>query len=118
MGKPGVAGVHANQRLNLSTPWEGLQMICQGFKPDLGNPAVRHSRGASGTVRHGETVNPFRNRKSGNGNPSPTARRARFLSRPWTMAKAKRARKAETPKQPSPCLRLRAPYLYPDHNRP
>jgi hypothetical protein len=29
-------------------------------------------RGASGTVRHGETVNPFRNRKSGNGNPSPT----------------------------------------------
>ena len=80
MGKPGVAGVHANQRLNLSTPWEGLQMICQGFKPDLGNPAVRHSRGASGTVRHGETVNPFRNRKSGNGNPSPTARRARFLS--------------------------------------
>ena len=114
MGKPGVAGVHANQRLNLSTPWEGLQMICQGFKPDLGNPAVRHSRGASGTVRHGETVNPFRNRKSGNGNPSPTARRARFLSRPWTMAKAKRARKAETPKQPSLCLRLRAPYLYPD----
>jgi hypothetical protein len=33
----------------------------------------------------------------------------------WTMAKAKRARKAETPKQPSSCLRLRAPYLYPDH---
>jgi hypothetical protein len=30
------------------------------------------------------------------------------------MVKAKRARKAETPKQPSPCLRLRAPYLYPD----
>jgi len=117
VGKPGVAGVHANQRLNLSTPWEGLQMICQGFKPDLGNPAVRHYRGASGTVRHGETVNPFRNRKSGNGNPSPTARRARFLSRPWTMAKAKRARKAETPKQPSPCLRLRAPYLYPDQER-
>jgi len=33
------------------------------------------------------------------------------------MAKAKRARKAETPKQPSPCLRLRAPYLYPDRLR-
>jgi len=30
------------------------------------------------------------------------------------MEKAKRARKAETPKQPSFCLRLRAPYLYPD----
>jgi len=30
------------------------------------------------------------------------------------MEKAKRARKAETPKQPSLGLRLRAPYLYPD----
>jgi len=30
------------------------------------------------------------------------------------MEKAKRARKAETPKQPSLRLRLRAPYLYPD----
>jgi hypothetical protein len=30
------------------------------------------------------------------------------------MEKAKRARKAETPKQPSHSLRLRAPYLYPD----
>src|SRR5262249_46117741 len=30
------------------------------------------------------------------------------------MEKAKRARKAETPRQPSLALRLRAPYLYPD----
>jgi hypothetical protein len=30
------------------------------------------------------------------------------------MEKAKRARKAETPRQPSLRLRLRAPYLYPD----
>src|SRR5215471_18482103 len=30
------------------------------------------------------------------------------------MDKAKRARKAETPRQPSLRLRLRAPYLYPD----
>jgi hypothetical protein len=30
------------------------------------------------------------------------------------MDKAKRARKAETPKQPSLGLRMRAPYLYPD----
>jgi hypothetical protein len=30
------------------------------------------------------------------------------------MAKAKRARTAETPKQPSLRLTLRAPYLYPD----
>jgi hypothetical protein len=33
------------------------------------------------------------------------------------METAKRARKAETPKQPSPYLRLRAPYLYPDPYR-
>ncbi len=31
------------------------------------------------------------------------------------MVKAKRARRAETPKRPSLCLRLRAPYFYPDH---
>ena len=30
------------------------------------------------------------------------------------MEKAKRARKVETPKQPSLSLRLRAPYFYPD----
>ncbi len=30
------------------------------------------------------------------------------------MERAKRARPAETPKQPSLCLRLRAPYFYPD----
>jgi hypothetical protein len=78
--KPGVAGVHTNQRLNLSAPWEGLRMTGQGFKPDPGNLAVRHYRGASGNVRHGETVNPSCNRKSRYGNPSPTARRARFLS--------------------------------------
>src|SRR5262249_43294701 len=54
----------------------------QGLEPDPGNLAVRDSRGASANVRQGETVNPFRNRKSGNGNPSPTARRGRFLSRP------------------------------------
>jgi hypothetical protein len=72
--------VYTNQRLNLSNLWEGPRRICQGLKPDSGNLTVRHYRGALGTVRHGETVHPFRNRKSGNGNPSPTARRARFLS--------------------------------------
>src|SRR5262245_3694217 len=52
----------------------------QGFKPDPGNLAVRDYRGASGNVSHGGTVNPSCNRKSRNGNPSPTAGRARFLS--------------------------------------
>ena len=82
VGKPGVAGVYTNQRLSLSTTWEGPRLICRGFKPDPGNLAVRDYRGASENVRHGETVNPPRNRKSGSGNPSPTARRAQFLSRP------------------------------------
>src|SRR5262245_39944721 len=57
-------------------------VIRQGLKPDPGNLDVRDFRGASANVRHGETVNPSRNRKSGNGNPSPSARRGRFLSRP------------------------------------
>src|SRR5262245_61234284 len=60
--------------------WEGLWKKGQGFKPDLGNPAVRDYRGATGNVSHGGTVNPSCNRKSRNGNPSPTAGRARFLS--------------------------------------
>src|SRR3984893_12223108 len=34
------------------------------------------------------------------------------------MVKATRARTAETPKQPSLCLRLRAPYFYPDRDLP
>ena len=50
--------MYTNQRLSLSKLWEGPRMTCQGFKPDSGNPTVRHFRGASRTVRHGETVNP------------------------------------------------------------
>ncbi len=34
----------------------------------------------------------------------------------WTMVDAKRARKAETPKQPSFYLRSRAPYFYPTNS--
>ena len=83
--------MYTNQRLNLSQPREGPRKICQGFKPDPGNLAVRHYRGASGTVRHGETVNPSCNRKSGNGKPSPTARRARSLSRPSASFEARSA---------------------------
>src|SRR5215469_13102164 len=82
----GASHFYPDQRLNLSQPREGPRKICQGFKPDPGNLAVRHYRGASGTVRHGETVNPSCNRKSGNGNLSPTARRARSLSRPRIRA--------------------------------
>ena len=58
MGKPGVVGVYTNQRFNLSKLWEGSRRTCQGLKPVSGNPTDRHFRGASRTVRHGETVNP------------------------------------------------------------
>jgi hypothetical protein len=79
-----MAGVYTDQRLNLSKPWEGLWKTCQGFKPDPGNLAVRDYRGASGIVSHGEDGTPPCNRKSRNGNPSPTAERARLLSQPFT----------------------------------
>jgi hypothetical protein len=109
VGKPGMAGANTNQRLSLSKPWEGLRRTCRGFEPDSGNLTVRDYRGASRNVRHGEIVTPSCNRKSGNGNPF-TYSGARSTSIPT----ANRARKAETPKQPSLCLRLRAPYFYPD----
>src|SRR5499427_3754543 len=82
VGKPGVAGVYMNQRLNLSKLWEGSRKTCQGLELGSGNPTVQDFRGASGTVRQGENVNPSCSRKSRHGNPSPTARRARFLSQP------------------------------------
>jgi hypothetical protein len=91
VGKPGVAGVYTNQRLNLSKPWEDLRMTSQGFKPGSGNPTVRHYRGALGNLRHGETETPSCNRKSGSGNPSPTAGRAQFLSQPSASYEARSA---------------------------
>src|SRR5262249_11202862 len=81
VGKPGVAGVYTNQRLNLSKPWEGSRRTCQGFKPASGNPTGRHYRGASRNVRHGETVKPPAIERAGTETPHPTAGRARFLSR-------------------------------------
>ena len=46
VSKPFADGVYANQRLNLVASWEGSSTNCQGFKPYLGNLAVRHYRGA------------------------------------------------------------------------
>ena len=69
MGKPGVAGGYTNQRLNLSKPWKGLRMTCQGFKPDPGNLAVRHYRGASRNIRNGETENPPAIERAGSETP-------------------------------------------------
>jgi hypothetical protein len=40
-----------NSRFNLSLNWEGpRKKESQGFKPDLGNPAVRDYREASGNI--------------------------------------------------------------------
>jgi hypothetical protein len=50
VSKPVEGGAYVYQRLNFATMWEGSLMTCQGFKPYLGNPAVRHYRGAWGNV--------------------------------------------------------------------
>ena len=50
MSKPLDAETYANQRLNLGTPWEGSWKKGHGFEPDLGKPAVRDYRGASGNA--------------------------------------------------------------------
>src|SRR5271169_6032097 len=69
--------------------WEGPWKKGQGFKPDPGNPAVRHYRGGLGKRGYGGIVNPPRNRKGEAGNPPPVSRRARALSQlprrvaPW-----------------------------------
>src|SRR5262249_5042994 len=91
---------YPDQRLNLSQPREGPPKIRKGYNPDLGNLAVRHSREPTRKVRQGEIGTPSCNRKSGNGRPTPAAGHPRSLTQPWTMDRAKRAQKAETPKQP------------------
>jgi hypothetical protein len=58
VGKPGVAGVHTHQRLSLSKPGKVYGGHAKASNRYSGNPTVRHYRGASGNVRHGETVNP------------------------------------------------------------
>src|SRR5229473_3252215 len=42
--------VYANQRLSLGEEGKALWRKSQDFKPDRGNPAVRHYRGATGNV--------------------------------------------------------------------
>ena len=54
---------------------------------------MRNLRGIVENVRHGETMTPPRNRKSGNGNPSPTAERATIL--PDTLTRAGGGSKGE-----------------------
>ena len=49
---------------------------------------------------------------------NPTVRDERGLAETWAMTGAKWTRTAETPKQPSLSLRLRAPYCYPTPSPP
>jgi hypothetical protein len=47
-------GAYAYQRLTLVAKREGSPSKGQDFQPDLGNPAVRHDRGASENVATAE----------------------------------------------------------------
>jgi len=58
--------------------WEGSRTRDQDFKPDLGNSAVRHYRGGLRKRSPGGNEIPTRNRKSGLGNPPPTAGASEF----------------------------------------
>ncbi len=69
--------------LELRGEWEGVRTKCQDFKPDLGNSAVRHYRGASENVANGGIVNPTRNRKGEPGNPLPKANASEFYPNHW-----------------------------------
>ena len=83
-GKPPLAGVYARCRLSLATAGQA----CEGqprSEPDSGKPTVRDRREALGTVAYGDTVDPPRNRKGGDGNPTPTSKRAQDLSRPLIL---------------------------------
>ena len=50
INKPAVAGVHANQRLNLAGTGKADRRNAKASNRHLGNPAVRHYRGASGNA--------------------------------------------------------------------
>jgi hypothetical protein len=49
-GQTTDVGAYANQRLNLAEEGKAHRKTSQGFKPDLGNLAVRDYRGASGNA--------------------------------------------------------------------
>ena len=95
-------GVHGPAFKPLQT-WEGPSKESQGFKPDPGNLAVRDYRGASGNVSHGGTVNPSCNRKSRNGNPPPTAGRARLLSQ-WSSRQGRSLAGCKSPYRQLPVV--------------
>jgi hypothetical protein len=78
--KPGEDGAYVHQHLNFISCGKDHGRKAKASNRTMGNPAVRHYRGATGNVSHGGTVNPSGNRKSRNGNPSPKAWRACALS--------------------------------------
>jgi hypothetical protein len=56
--KPEEDGGYVSQHFNVCSCWEGPRMKGQGFKPDLGNPAVRHYRGGRGKRKPGWECEP------------------------------------------------------------
>ena len=64
--------------------WEGPRRKGQGFKPDLGNPAVRHYRGASGDVVMVEMRTHLATERARLVTLHLYSRRARVLSQPRT----------------------------------
>jgi hypothetical protein len=71
--KPREDGAYVHQRLNFTPFGKDHGRKAKASNRTMGNPAVRHYRGAFGTVSHGGNEIPPRNRKSETGNPPPTA---------------------------------------------
>jgi hypothetical protein len=93
-GKPERAGAYTIQRFNLSQLGRPTEES-QGFKPDLGNPAVRDYRGASGTVAMVELGTHSATERAGmvtlhlqQARPSsiPTNLRIPIIGRIWTVS--------------------------------
>jgi len=87
--------------VNKGAPLEATHSAqgCMGVSTEASRCMGRRPQGGQGQNRTGEI---------------PPSGIAGGHTETWAMEKAKRARKAETPQQPSRRLRLHAPYLYPD----
>jgi hypothetical protein len=65
VSKPFDVGAYAYQRLNLVAKGKAHGRNSQGFKPDLGNSAVRHYRGAFENVAMVEMRTPLAIERAG-----------------------------------------------------
>jgi hypothetical protein len=65
--------------------WEGSRTKCQDFKPDLGNSAVRHYRGASETVAMAELRTHLPTERVRGDSPPPNANASEFYPNHWQV---------------------------------